>query len=232
MIKKISADQRYGADHGWLKTFHLFSFGDYYDPQNMALGNIRVFNDDTIATRSGFPPHSHDNMEIVTIVHRGQLSHTDSMGTQGVIKPGEVQYMSAGTGVTHSEMNDGDETVELYQIWIMPRVQNLTPRYEQKNFNELSSANQLIPVASGYSHGGAITIEANATIYTAQLESGAAFEHVLQANHAALLYVRDGEISINGITLVAGDQVRIAQETQLSFVCSSNAHIVFIETAL
>ena len=134
MITKISSSSRHHADHGWLSTYFLFSFAEYYDPQNLEFGNLRVFNDDTIAPHSGFSEHDHDNMEIVTIVHEGTLTHRDSMGSVGAISAGEVQYMSAGTGVTHAEMNDGGVPVHLFQIWLYPNEKNAAPRYEQKRF--------------------------------------------------------------------------------------------------
>lgn len=232
MILKIPADHRHYNDHGWLKTYHLFSFADYYDPNNLAFGNVRVFNDDTIAGETGFGAHSHDNMEIVTIVHEGTLTHQDSMGNTGTISSGEVQYMSAGTGVTHAEENLRKETVKLYQIWILPRSQGLTPKYEQKDFTEIAPANQLVPLASGFNHAGAIVIEANAAIFNAHLNIDSEFDHVIQENRGALVYVQKGTLTINGVEFSTGDQARITDENLIAFIAQADCHFVLIETEL
>jgi quercetin 2,3-dioxygenase len=231
MIQKIPADQRYYLDHGWLKTYHLFSFADYYDPDNVHFGDLRVFNDDTIGGNQGFGAHSHSNMEIVTLVFQGQLTHRDSLGNAGIIKAGEVQYMSAGTGVTHAELNDDDKTVHLYQIWILPRTDGLAPKYEQKDFTAVSPINQIVPVASGYNQAGAISIEANASIYTAMLESGTEIDHTIQTDQGLFIYVKDGDISINGEVFKAGDQARITDEKIVTLKANRISELVLIETS-
>lgn len=232
MTNVIPAKQRHFIDHGWLKTYHLFSFADYYDPNNIHFGDLRVFNDDTIAGHQGFGAHSHRDMEIVTIVFQGTLTHRDSMGNSGKISAGEVQYMSAGTGVTHAELNDHNETLKLYQIWILPRKPNLEPKYAQKTFANDSPDNQLVPVASGYDLPGAIPIEADATIYTAKLNSGAELTHEVRPDHGIFVYVRDGEISINDNLLKAGDQARISEEKTLTLKASVDSNLIIIETIL
>ena len=236
MIKKIPASERYIANHDWLKTYHLFSFADYYDPANMNFGELRVFNDDTIAGQSGFGAHSHANMEIVTIVFEGVLTHQDSMGNNGTIKPGEVQYMSAGTGVTHAELNQGDETVKLYQIWMMPRTQGLTPQYNQKSFGN-TTKNTFTPLTSGFADvlktSDAIEIQSDTTIYSIELEPNTNVEHVLPKNHGLFIYVASGSIQIGETEFSVGDQARITGEESIKILSTKNGEntkFIAIET--
>lgn len=230
MITKLLANDRKFYDHDWLKTYHLFSFADYYDPNNIHFGALRVFNDDTIDGHQGFGAHSHSNMEIVTLVFEGQLTHQDSIGNTGKIAAGDVQYMSAGTGVTHAEMNNDPETVHLYQIWILPRQENLKPKYDQKNFGDVS--NSLVAVASGFGHDSAIAIEAPAVIFKAHFDEGKKIEHELKPNQGLFVYVTSGEITINNETFGAGDQARITDESQISIKAKSETKFVVIETSL
>lgn len=231
MIRKISAAQRFKAEHSWLKSYHLFSFAMYQERGNMNFGTLRVFNDDYIDGNSGFDAHSHDNMEIVTIVHRGTLTHQDSMGNSGNIKSGEVQYMSAGTGVTHAELNQADEQVHLYQIWIFPDEQNLPPQYAQQDFSN-SPANVLVPVASEQDKPGAIKIRANATIYTAKIEPGQTIKHSLGSGRGLFVYVKEGNININGINFEREDQARITDEADIVFKSEAQTELVAIEVPM
>jgi redox-sensitive bicupin YhaK (pirin superfamily) len=232
MITTIPAEKRYKADHGWLTSYHLFSFADYYDPQNMDFGVLRVMNDDEIAPESGFGEHSHDNMEIVTIVWEGELTHKDNIGNSGVIRAGEVQYMSAGTGVQHEELNESFESTHLYQIWIMPRQQNFSPQYEQKDFSDANNANILLPIASGEDKEGALAIRADATIYTSLLDEGKSVTHDIQKDHGVFIYVRSGALSVNGVELKLNDQARITNEELLTITASEYAEFLLINVAL
>src|ERR1700759_169392 len=215
MIQTIRANDRYFSDFGWLKTYWLFSFDNYYDPANVQFGSLRVFNDDVVEAKNGFPTHPHREMEIITTVLKGEVTHKDSMGNHTVIGPGEVQRMSAGTGITHSEYNLGDEPVELYQIWILPDERRLQPSYDQKQFTAEARRNQLLPVASGQGKEGAVTMHTDATIYMADFDAGHAVDFELTEKRGAFIYVTQGELSINGERYAAKDQARIVGATAL-----------------
>ncbi len=232
MTQKIPAHDRYLASHSWLSTYHLFSFADYFDPDNMNFGALRVFNDDTIDGRSGFGQHGHRDMEIVTIVLSGELTHTDSMGNSGVIKAGEVQYMSAGIGVMHSEVNNGDEQVHLYQIWIMPKSKNLQPSYGQKDFTGIKEKNILVPVVSDKQIGQAIQIQADATIYLSELEASKKIAYELQSGRGLFVYVTEGAIIINAAEFAAGDQARIVDEKEIQMIGKMDAKFVAIDVVV
>lgn len=231
MLRKINAVQRFEAKQDWLRSYHLFSFASYQERGNMNFGTLRVFNDDFIDGHSGFSAHTHENMEIVTIVHKGTLTHQDSMGNSGNIKSGEVQYMSAGTGVSHAELNQSDEQVHLYQIWIFPDEQNVPPQYAQQDFHN-SLTNVLIPVASGQDKPGAIKIRANTTIYTAKIESGQTIRHSLTIDRGLFVYIKEGTIHINGTQCTREDQARITNETDILFKAESLTELVAIEVPM
>lgn len=248
MVTKIPADRRHFADHGWLRTYYLFSFADYYDPANVNFGTLRVFNDDVIAARSGFSEHDHANMEIVTIVLDGELTHGDNMGTGGTIRAGEVQYMSAGSGVTHSEMNRSDAPVHLYQIWLLPDVEDAEPRYAQKDFSSIPKANILLPVASGSfpppagggversetegSLNGTLEMRTDATIFLSELEMGRTIEHGLLTGRGAFIYVTEGRLDINGTDFMANDQARITHETSLRIKAREDSKFILIDVPI
>lgn len=229
MLQKISAVDRYLALHDWLSTYHLFSFADYFDPDNMNFGVLRVFNDDTIDARSGFGDHGHSDMEIVTIVLDGELTHTDSMGNTGSIKAGDVQYMSAGTGVIHSEYNNSSDAVHLYQIWIMPNERRLIPTYGQKHFEEGGMKNVLHPVAAGKELGDAIKIRADATIYKSILDKEKEISYNLLGDRGMFVYVTTGVIEINDTIFEAGDQARIVDEKNLVIKAKEDAKFVALD---
>ena len=232
MIKKISAHTRFHAQHDWLSTYHLFSFADYYDPENMNFGALRVFNDDTIDGSSGFGPHGHRDMEIVTIVLKGELMHKDSIGNIGTIKAGEVQYMSAGTGVTHAEMNAKDESVHLYQIWISPTEKGLQPLYAQKDFSAISNKNILLPVISDVPSDNTLHIRSAATIYTSLLEQAQSIKHSISSHQGVFVYVTKGTLLVNDIPCQVGDQLRIHEESSLLITATETAHFVLIQVVL
>ncbi len=231
MIRKIPASARHKAEHDWLKTYHLFSFAMYFDRGNMNFGALRVFNDDYIDGENGFGAHQHDNMEIVTIVHKGKLTHQDSIGNTGTISKGEVQYMSAGTGVTHAEVNQEKEPIHLYQIWIMPDGQNLTPQYAQKDFSSIQK-NILAPVASGQELPGAIPIRTNSTIYISHLEDGQSVRHELGNDRGLFIYIKEGSLNINGNEFSKEDQARIMDEADIIIKASSDSEFVAIDVPM
>ena len=204
------AAERAFADHGWLKATHSFSFADYYDPNNENWGALRVFNDDRIAGGQGFPPHPHRDMEIVTYVLTGELAHKDNQGGQGVVKPGGVQFMSAGTGVTHSEFNALPDTeLHLVQMWVMPGKRGVKPTYGQLDYTLADRLNKwLVPVSGRANVGAPIRITQNASLHVARLEN-ATLEHTTDPKRYEFLFVGDGEIVANGEKLSTGDAVRI-----------------------
>lgn len=206
MDRIIRAQERRFNDLGWLKTYWLFSFSNYYDPDNLNFGPLRVFNDDVVAPGGGFPTHPHEEMEIVSIVLEGAMAHKDSMGNAGVIPAGDVQRMSAGTGLTHSEFTEGDAPVHFYQIWLTPNKRGVAPSYEQLSFTRDQWRNTLLPVASGQGIGGVHT-NTDAAIYLSALDAGK--EVALPAAAHAFVYVKQGRVMVKGHSLGAGDQGRL-----------------------
>ncbi len=202
--------QRYHARHGWLDTYHSFSFADYYDPANLHWGALRVFNDDRIAAGTGFPPHPHRDMEILTYVFSGELEHQDSMGNSGVVKPGGVQFMSAGTGVRHSETNARkDSDLHLVQMWVLPGTTGAPPTYGQADFTRSDRHNRWLAVASGHrAIPASISLTQDAALLVARLESHE-LRHTFEPSRYGFLFVGDGEIEANGERLQAGDAVRM-----------------------
>jgi redox-sensitive bicupin YhaK (pirin superfamily) len=229
MITIIPAADRHFQDFGWLKTYWLFSFDQYNDPANVRWGSLRVFNDDLIEAGQGFPTHPHREMEIVTIVLDGEITHEDSMGNRGVVSAGEVQRMSAGTGLTHSEFNLGDKPLSLYQIWIFPGTRGLEPSYDQKKFDPSLWAGKLYPVASGQGHEGAVTIHTDATIYRSTLDAGAAVEFTAGDDRKVFVYVTSGAVDISGVVANTKDQARIAEEAALAIRALDEAEFILID---
>ena len=220
MIRIRKSSDRGHANHGWLDTFHSFSFDTYHDPTHMGFRSLRVINEDRVAGGGGFPPHPHRDMEIITYILAGALEHRDNMGNQGVIRPGEVQRMSAGAGVVHSEFNHSpSEPVHLLQIWIRPQERGLPPGYEQKtiglNEAEAGARGRLLEVASPRPGPRAVTIHQDAALYTALLEDGQSVEHALAPGRAAWIQVARGQVDLNGTSLAAGDGAALEQESAL-----------------
>jgi hypothetical protein len=200
------------ADHGWLKARHSFSFANYHHPDHMGFRALRVINEDIVQGGAGFPPHSHRDMEIITYVLDGAVAHKDSTGGGGLIRPGEVQYMAAGSGVTHSEFNASqDAPVHLLQIWLLPDAANHTPRYEQKSFGD-ERRNRLRLVASPSGADGSIAINQDASVYASVLDEGASIEHRFGAGRYGYLQLAKGGLEIGGVIMQAGDGARIADE--------------------
>ena len=229
MIQKIKAADRFHIESDWLSAYWLFSFDRYYDPANINFGPLRVFNHDTVAPQSGFPTHPHREMEIVTYILEGELTHTDSTGGRGVIHAGEVQRMTAGTGVAHSEINASKEKARLLQMWVTPAEYGLTPSYEQKQFTPEDRAGRLFPIASGDKAGGAVHINQDATFYVSSLKPGNAVEHSMEKGRRAFVYVIEGEIELNGETFEAGDQARITETGKIEIRGLKPSEIILID---
>lgn len=223
------AHSRFSAHHRWLESKHLFSFADYYDPQNMHFGVLRVFNDDLIAAHEGFGMHPHSNMEIITIVLAGAISHEDSHGGRATVGPGGVQVMSAGSGIRHSEMNQGDIPVHLYQIWIMPREEGIEPRHDERDFSDMLH-DALVPIASGFGHD-TLMIHADAVVYRGIFDHETTWNHMVQAGTGnVFLYVTIGSVELStGETLEAGDQARITDVQSLEMLFSAGTELVLID---
>ena len=220
------SQQRYFADHAWLKTYHSFSFADYFDPNNERWGALRVFNDDRIAPAQGFPPHPHRDMEILTYVLAGELEHEDSMGNRGVVRDGGVQFMSAGTGVRHSEFNHSKtEELHLVQMWVLPGRVGTKPSYGQKDFTTEDRRGRWLVVASGEkSLQAPIALTQDATLRVARLEASS-LEHEFAPRRYGFLFVSHGSLSANGEALNAGDAVRIYDIPKLDV--SGTGEVVF-----
>lgn len=212
MMTIRKAEERGHADHGWLDTHHTFSFGDYYDPRHMGFGPLRVINDDTVAPGEGFPTHGHRDMEIVSYVLEGALEHKDSMGTGSVIRPGDVQRMSAGPGVRHSEFNASKtEPVHFLQIWIIPSRPGLPAGYEQKHFRDEDKRGRFCLVGSPDGTEGSVRLQQNAHMYAALVDKDIGAKHAL-AGRPAWLHIARGEVDLNGRSLKAGDGVAFEGE--------------------
>ena len=216
MITLRPSAERGHLDHGWLDTYHTFSFDSYHDPEHMGFRSLRVINEDWVAGGKGFPPHGHRDMEIVTYILEGALEHQDSIGNGSVIRPGEVQRMSAGTGVTHSEHNPSPtERLHLLQIWIKPEARNLAPSYEQKMFSPEGRRGRLQLVASREARDGSVTIHQDAALYAAALEPRESVRHKLEGGRHAWLQVARGAVTLNGVALKAGDGAAASEESAL-----------------
>lgn len=229
MIGIIKADERHLSDFGWLKTYWLFSFSNYFDPHNIQFGALRVFNDDVVQPGTGFPTHPHEEMEIITIVLEGEMTHQDSMRNKTVIKAGDVQRMSAGTGLTHSEFNLADRPVHFYQIWIFPDKSGLKPTYDQKRFEASEWQNRLLPVASGQSVDGVVTFHTDATIYRCSLEDGKEAVHKATAGRRIFIYLTKGQITVNGETLKTKDQARIDTDAPLVLKAQQQSELILVD---
>jgi len=233
MITVRKASDRGIADHGWLKSFHTFSFADYYDPAHMGVGNLRVINDDRIAPGTGFGTHGHRDMEIVSYVLDGELAHRDSMGNGAAIKPGEVQRMTAGTGVRHSEFNHAEgQTTHFLQIWLLPARAGLAPGYEQKAFGEVDKRGQLRLVAAPDGREGAVTLHADASIRAGLFDGDESAELALDPKRLAYVHVAQGEVTLNGDRrLSAGDGVTLDGETRLTLSQGRGADVLVFDLA-
>ena len=232
MIQIRKSEDRGHADHGWLDTHFSFSFADYYDPKHVHFRTLRVMNDDRIAGGGGFPMHPHRDMEIVTYVLEGALEHRDSMGNGSVIKPGDIQYMSAGSGVTHSEFNASPtEAAHLYQIWMFPEKQGLKPAYDQKNFSEAEKRGKLRLIASPDGRDGSVKIRQHNELYATVLGEGQAVKHALKPERHAYVQVARGSVKLNGRELSEGDGAAVSNEPALELTGVRDAEVLVFDLA-
>ena len=232
MITIIRSKDRGTVDFGWLQSRHSFSFGHYYNPQQMGFGNLRVINEDTVLPGKGFGTHGHRDMEIISYVISGALEHKDSMGNGSVIQPGDVQRMSAGTGVQHSEYNPSrTDPVHFLQIWILPEKMGVTPGYEQIRFTEEQKTNRLCLVASGDGRQGSLSMHQDANLYACLLESGAAVSHALVQGRRSWVQLVRGNISVNGHEMAAGDGASIEDDNTLEIVADNSSEFLLFDLA-
>jgi len=228
MITIRKASERGHFNHGWLDTYHTFSFADYYDPEHMGFRSLRVINDDRVAAGNGFGSHPHRDMEIITYVLSGALAHKDSMGTGSIIKPGEVQRMSAGTGVVHSEKNpSATDEVHLLQIWILPERRGIKPEYEQKAFSVDERTGNLRVVASPDGREGSVTIHQDVSLYATILKEGQSVTHTFSPQRAGWIQVAKGSVEVNGQKLEAGDGAAIEDEKSVTIAGRDGEVLLF-----
>jgi len=232
MITRRPANARGHRNHGWLNANHTFSFGSYYDPQHMQFRALRVMNEDFVAPGKGFGTHPHNDMEIVTYVLEGALEHRDSMGNGEVLRPGEFQRMSAGTGITHSEFNPSrDEPVHLYQIWLLPERNGITPSYEQKRFPDERRHNEMRLVASRDAADGSLLIHTDARVYLATIDQGHSVAQPIAPGRYAWLQVLRGSVTLNGQPLDTSDGAAIDNETSLTIEGTTDAEVMLFDLA-
>jgi redox-sensitive bicupin YhaK (pirin superfamily) len=230
MITIRKAEERGHFDFGWLNTYHSFSFGDYYDPQHTRFRTLRVINEDLVQPGHGFPTHGHRDMEIVTYILRGALEHRDSMGTGSIIRRGDAQRMSAGTGVRHSEANPSpDQPVHLLQIWIFPSAQDMQPEYEEKQFSDEEKRNRLRLIVSPDGSDGSVKIHQDAKIYASLLDEGQAVVHGLEEGRSAWLQVAAGSVTLNDVALKQGDGAAVSKETNVRITAQESAEVLLFD---
>ena len=232
MITLRPSGERGYADHGWLKSFHSFSFAGYHDPAHMGFGNLRVINEDRVAAGRGFGTHSHQNMEIISYVLSGELAHQDSMGNVKGIPPGDVQRMSAGSGVQHSEFNHAEgQTTHFLQIWIQPNVTGIAPGYEQKSFPDAEKRGALRLVASNDGAQGSVLIHADARLYAGLFDGGEAAELALDAKRKAYVHLVRGQLEVSGQVLHTGDAALLQGEDKVSLAKGQAAEVLVFDLA-
>jgi len=230
MLKVRKAEERGHANHGWLDTWHTFSFADYQDPREMGFGPLRVINDDKVQPGQGFGTHGHRDMEIITYVLDGALEHKDSMGNGSIIRPGNVQRMSAGTGVRHSEFNPSrDEGVHLLQIWIEPKFTGVKPGYEEKQFGAADKKGQLRLIASPDGRAGSVTIHQDAYVYASMLDGKDVVAHRLAPERRVYVHVARGALTVNGTALKGGDGIRIENESAIELKDAREAEVLLFD---
>ena len=232
MLTIRKSQDRGHADHGWLQSFHSFSFAGYYDPEHMGFGNLRVINEDRIAPGTGFGTHGHRDMEIISYVLSGELAHKDSMGNVKGIPPGDVQRMSAGSGVMHSEFNHAQgQTTHFLQIWIEPNVRGIAPSYEQKRFADAEKRGALRLVASPDGAQGSVRIHADAALYAGLLDGAEAVTLPLNPERKTYVHLVKGALQVNGNTLAGGDAALLEKETSLSLAHGRDAEVLVFDLA-
>ena len=232
MIERRPFQQLGGANHGWLNAKHHFSFAEYYDPERMDWGNLRVWNDDEIAAGTGFPPHPHREMEIITYVRQGAITHQDSLGNKGRTEAGDVQVMSAGTGIVHSEYNLEKDVTRIFQIWIIPSVRGGTPSWGAKPFPKGDRAGRFVTLASGYENDAdALRIRAEGRLVAATLKAGQSAEYELGAERRAYLVPATGKVEVNGVLLEARDGAAIADEAVVKVTALEDSEVILVDIA-
>ena len=232
MISLRTAAQRGHANHGWLDSFHSFSFADYYDPEHMGYGALRVINEDRVQPGMGFGTHGHRDMEIITYPLEGRLEHKDSMGNGSVIVPGDVQRMSAGTGILHSEYNPSrDEPVHFLQIWIEPSVRGIAPSYEQRHIALEDKRGRLRLIASPDGREGSVTIHQDAAVYAAVMDGADEISHKLAPGRRAYVHVARGGLRVNGQALQAGDALMVSDEPGMDLALATRAELLVFDLA-
>lgn len=231
MLQVIPSESRYHGEMGWLDTRWHFSFGDYYDPENMHWGELRVFNDDIVHGGGAFGMHPHRDMEIITYMVSGELRHADSIGHTDVLRPGEVQVMSAGKGIMHSEANNSKtEPLRLMQIWIQPRTRGSKPRWEQRPFKKEQQLNTLLPIVSSGNIPGTLSIDQDAAIYVSTLQAGKEVTHTSTGTgRFGYLFVISGDVTVNGTPVHNGDQARLADEATIKVVANQDSEFILID---
>jgi redox-sensitive bicupin YhaK (pirin superfamily) len=230
MIEVRKSQERGHVNMDWLDSYHSFSFGEYYDPQNMGFGPLRVINDDRIEPAKGFGTHGHRDMEIITYVLEGGIAHKDSMGNGSVIRPGNVQRMSAGKGIMHSEFNPSeDAATHLLQIWIEPNVRGVTPSYEEKNFDNAEKRGKLRLIASPDGQDGSVTIQQDAKVYAGMLDGAEQATVPLAAGRLTYVHVARGQVSVNGTVLQAGDALKAVNETEIELKDGQQAEVLLFD---
>ncbi|WP_373032433.1 pirin family protein [Sulfurovum sp.] len=228
MTTHIPFNTLYAADHGWLQSRFHFSFAEYHDKSNMNCGALRVMNDDIIQPDTGFDTHPHKDMEIITYIIRGELTHQDSMGNKERLGRGAIQYLSAGTGITHSEKNEGDEEVHLIQTWILPKAKGLNPRYGSKVFDQETRHNRWLHLVGPVETDSAIPIYQDANMYVSELDKDKSLTFELKENRQLYLKVMEGKATINGVVVEQGDAAKISDE-ELHVDALSDVHILLVE---
>ncbi|MFP1683454.1 pirin family protein [Alloalcanivorax sp. C16-1] len=231
MIERRTFQHLGGADHGWLNAKHHFSFAGYHDAKRMHWGDLRVWNDDTIAPHTGFAPHSHRDMEIITYVREGAITHQDNLGNQGRTEAGDVQVMSAGTGITHSEYNREATPTRIFQIWIIPNASGLPPTWGSRPFPKAGRDGGFKVLASGYDDGDALPIQADGRVAAAALSAGQEATYTLAAGRKAYLVPAKGRVRVNGVLAEAGDGLAIEDETTLVVSAEADSEVVLVDVA-
>ncbi len=230
MLNLRRSEDRGTANFGWLDSKHTFSFGHYCDPAHMGVGPLRVINEDRVRPGAGFDPHGHQNMEIISYVLDGALEHKDSIGNGSIIRPGDVQRMTAGTGIRHSEYNHSQtDPVHFLQIWILPEAEGLTPGYEQKHFNPDHAQGQLQLVASRDGRAGSLTVHQDTDLYVTRLAKGDSVSHQIAAERVVWLQVASGAVELNGTLLRSGDGASVSDTESLQITGQSDAHVLIFD---
>ncbi len=232
MLEIRRSNERGHADHGWLNSFHSFSFADYYDRKHTSFGALRVINEDRVQAGTGFGTHGHRDMEIVSYVLEGALEHKDSMGTGSIIRPGDVQRMSAGSGVLHSEKNpSATEPVHFLQIWITPRAPGLPPSYEQKHYSEAAKRGRLVLIASEDGRDGSVTIAQDAALYAGLFDGAERAVLDIAPGRRAYVHIARGDVTVNGNSLTAGDALKAVDPQQIVIESGRNAEVMVFDLA-